>query len=103
MAKHYSKSFKQQAVEAYFKSNLYIKAFSKQHNIPAGTIRGWVRQDSRYSSHTPKQEDTFVPIEVTPPELKDTPNIKINYPNGVQIEIPTGTSIQMVSSLINAY
>jgi len=94
-------------------SGLNQKAFCKSEDVNYFTFKYWKsKRDSKSNLLTTHLKDTlpgFIPIQVsTPIPQKENPNletseIKINYPNGVQVNCPTTMGFDQIKMLIKIF
>ena len=96
------------AIELWQESGLSQSKFCIQQKISLQTFGYWYRKYKRGKVLLPnpglKESETFIPVESphTVHSAAVSPgDIKVSFPNGVQISCPAGIDIQQLKTLIN--
>ena len=96
------------AIELWKESGLSQSKFCIEEKISLQTFGYWYRKYKSGKVLLPnpglKESETFIPVELphTVHSAAVTPSdIKVSFPNGVQINCPTGIDIQQLKTLIN--
>ena len=92
-------------VKKWQQSGQSQKAFSKAQGLKAHTFQYWVKKYEKEHSSKPLSKDTrqFVPILVSNQSgdvVGTNTQIKLSYPNGVWIELPSQVSLNYLKTLI---
>jgi len=95
------------AIEMWRESGLSQLQFCKLEKLPKATFGYWLkkyRDGKGQPKPAPKTVNTFIPVEVPgamePPAI-GTGQLRITYPNGVQLACPASLSMQQLKTLIN--
>ena len=96
------------AIELWQESGLSQNKFCIQEKISLQTFGYWYKKYKKKKVLFPnpgfKESETFIPVELphTVNSAATTPgDIKVSFPNGVQINCPAGIDIQQLKTLIN--
>jgi hypothetical protein len=84
-------------IEKWQQSKLTQKDYCIQNKIKLAAFHYWLR---KYRQQRPKQPEGFFPIQVDS-ATNNTRAIQIRYPNGVEVELPVQTDLQILQSLIS--
>jgi len=100
-------------VEKWEASGLNQKAFCRTEGLNYFTFKYWKgKRDPKavnLTTHPKGSRTGFIPIQVSNPIPQKenthlgTFEIKINYPNGVQVTCPSGVGFDQVKTLIQIY
>lgn len=83
-------------VEEYKTSNLHQKPFCEQKGISFDRFQYWYQ---RYKES--QAEHGFVPVKIFSGKQKaPAASLEIQYPNGVILRLPSGTSLNFIRSLM---
>ncbi len=85
--------------EQWKKSTLTKKQFCLEHSLNINTFTYWAQ---KYRKNKQKSNNSnFIELKISDNSLQNNSQIRLNYPNGVQAEIPANTNINIIRSLIN--
>ena len=91
-------------VKKWQQSGQSQKAFSKAHGLKAHTLQYWVKKYEKEHSSKSLSKDTsqFVPLLVSNQggDVGKSTQIKLSYPNGVRLELPSQVSLNYLKTLI---
>jgi len=73
------------------------KDFCKQHDLSIYTFHYWLR---KYKQEYSSSSKGFIPVEISPVETISQEDIRIEYPNGVQLTLGNSVSISRIKALI---
>ena len=73
------------------------KQFCDQYSLKLGTFGYWRRQYLEEQRH--KGVDGFIPILSNEVQL----SLKIQYPNGVIVNVPANTALDQIQSLVHLF
>ena len=73
-------------------SGLPLVEYARIKNIKIHTLRYWLYKRNKKSQHS----DAFVELK----NIYKGNDILLRYPNGVELHVPAGTSLQALKSLI---
>ena len=79
-------------IERWRSSGKSQSEFARENNLPVHILRYWLYKRDR----SPKSPDGFVRLNV--PSVSH--DIKLRYPNGVELHLPQGTPVSVVRSFI---
>jgi len=79
-------------VEQWRSSGMSQAEFARENNLPVHTLRYWLYKRDR----SPKSPNGFVHLKVS----SVSHDIKLRYPNGVELYLPPGTPVSVVRSFI---
>jgi transposase-like protein len=92
------------AIELWKESGLPQKTYCGQNNLSFSTFKYWQKKYQKEIGNDKAQVSThsFIPVHVPKaPEADIAPGIiTISYPNGVTIDCPVNTRIDLLRSLI---
>jgi hypothetical protein len=96
------------AIELWQESGLSQSKFCIQEKISLQTFGYWHKKYKRVKVLLPnpglKESETFIPVELSHTvhaAAVTLGGIKVSFPNGVQVNCPTGIDIQQLKTLIN--
>jgi hypothetical protein len=96
------------AIESWKESGLSQSKFCVEKKISLQTFGYWYRKYKQGKGFLPhsglKKYETFIPVELpytVPSAAATSGDIKVSFPNGVQISCPAGIDIQQLKTLIN--
>ena len=78
-------------VEEWRESGMTQKDFSREHNIKLSRLRYWIRRNREEI-----EPEGFVPFS-----LPGENAIRFLYPNGIELQMPAGTPVKVIRSLLN--
>lgn len=78
-------------------SGINQRDFCKRHDITIYTFHYWLR---KYKQEYSSSEKGFIPVEISPAETISQEDIRIQYPNGVQLILGNSVSISRIKALI---
>jgi len=78
-------------VEEWRESGMTQKDFSREHNIKLSRLRYWIR----------KNREEMSPEGFLSFSLPGENTIRLLYPNGIELQMPAGTPVQVIRSLLN--
>jgi len=79
-------------VEQWRSSGMSQAEFARENNLTVHTLRYWLYKGDR----PPKNPNSFLRLSV--PSVSQ--DIKLRYPNGVELHLPIGTPVSVLRSLI---
>ena len=96
------------AIELWQESGLSQSKFCIQEKISLQTFGYWYKKYKQGKVLLPntglKESETFIPVELSH-TVHDAAvtlgGVKVSFPNGVQVNCPTGIDIQQLKTLIN--
>jgi transposase-like protein len=83
-------------IEKCNESGLSNKQFCEEYDLPQHLFYYW---QNKHRSKNSEGEAGFVPVNLNG-RNKVSGSIEIHYPNGVRLQLPEGTGMSMVKSLI---
>ena len=78
-------------VEEWRESGMTQKDFSREHNIKLSRLRYWIR----------KSREEVAPDGFLSFSLPGENTIRLLYPNGIELQMPAGTPVKVIRSLLN--
>lgn len=86
-------------VESFRGSNLSCVAFCKQQGIPMWKFQYWQKKYRQINSSV---SDGFVELISTRGKVKtpDLGKITLQYPNGINLQLPAGTPLSTIRTLL---
>lgn len=87
-------------IELWKKGTLTQQDYSKSAGVSCSKFKYWCKKykEQHIAKVKPQKEASiFAPLKITANTL---PELKLQYPNGVQIQCPADTDLQIVKQLI---
>jgi len=78
-------------VQQWQESGMTQKDFAETHGIKLSTLQYWIRKKRKGSSHP-----SFIPLDISTGH-----SIRLYYPNGIEMELPSGTPVNVIRHLIS--
>ena len=78
-------------VEEWQESGMTQKDFSREHNIKLSRLRYWIRKNREEMSR-----EGFLSFSLPGENI-----IRLLYPNGIELQMPAGTPVPVIRSLLN--
>jgi len=78
-------------VEEWQESGMTQKDFSREHNINLSRLRYWIRKNREEMSR-----EGFLSFSLPGENI-----IRLLYPNGIELQMPAGTPVKVIRSLLN--
>jgi hypothetical protein len=91
-------------VDEWQTSGMSLAKFAKKNNIPSSTFSYWISKSKRLSNNNKSVTESSDFIRFSGDEFLPGitgQEIKLQYPNGVSLTLPTDTSIKDLKKLIN--
>lgn len=84
-------------IEEWKTSGKSKKQFCEEHQIAQSRFFYWQK---RYSEQNESIQNCFVPVKTGKKKNESKPGIDIYYPNGVRLQLPAGTGVAVIRSMI---
>jgi transposase-like protein len=78
-------------IEQWKESGKTQKDFAKEHDIRLSKLRYWIRK-----SREEREPEGFLSFS-----LPGENSIRLLYPNGIELQMPAGTPVSVIRSLLN--
>ena len=91
------------SISKWHESGLSQFSYCKQEQIATSTFSYWVRKHKREqlpSEVSKLPAKSFIPLELTKPEILPVWLVEISYPNGVYVRCAAGADVNMIKTLI---
>jgi len=104
----YSREEMYLAIEIWQESGLTKTEFCKREGIPVTSFIHWVKKFNREKDNVKYLVNNyhgFIPVKVAEPEkidLNTDDRIVVSFPNGVKLNLPSGTDITQLKNLITS-
>jgi len=87
-------------VEELFQSKMTRKEFCRQKNVAINCFYYWQK---KYRQQAGSDQPDFIPVRTGKGSVSRqglTQSIVLSYPNGISLQLPAGTPIAVISSLL---